>query len=203
MEASERVRVHSIITPSEHHIPAIQELDRTTWKDGFQHYDKLYQLYPEGITVALADNGTLLGYIAAERLTGQDLTVGAASDFKRSLPPWNHDPDGWHKPYGSVLYILGHAVLPGYWRRGVSELIMPNFMYNAENQRDIDTVAVIYHLRHPTLSNPLKFWGNYGFRPLLETYDPNWKVAPDKTEVGAIVWARNVRRPSSGTESET
>lgn len=178
-----------IATESE--IQAAQDLDDAAWEGGFQRYSELHHLYPSGIRIAATDE--VLGYIGAERLHEDDLRVGASSSFTKSMPPWDHDPQRWHRPDGNVLYILGHAVKPEYWKHGVSEAIMDDFLCWAREQDDITRVAVIYHLRHPTLANPLKFWGKHGFMPVLETYDPNWKYAADKKEVGGIIFALETR----------
>ncbi|HLC76647.1 MAG TPA: GNAT family N-acetyltransferase [archaeon] len=176
---------------TEREVHAVQELDSASREDGFQHYNKLFRIYPEGTLVAI-DKDTVAGYIGTERLNSKDLEVGTSSNFKRSMPPWDHDPATYHRPDGNVLYILGHAVLPDYREFGVSHKLITDFLSRAKRDESIDQVAVIYNSRHPALRDPLKFWGGYGFAPLLDTYDPKWKHAADKPVDGGIIWARNV-----------
>ena len=171
--------------PSE--IKAVQSLDGLMWEDGFQHYDELYGMYPEGIWVAV-ENSQIAAYIGAERIAQRQLRVGVDSGYERSLPPWDHDPGQFHNSAGDVLYILGHGVAEESRNRGISNKLITAFLQEARKKR-FQMAAVNHNLRHPQIRNPEEVWGKHGFNPLVYTYDPRWKHDADKPVDGSVVWA--------------
>jgi|GEM_PF-4527311 len=169
-------------------VPEIQSLEEAVWKKGaYRFYGELYELSREGILVAA--NEKLLGYVAAERIGREALGVG--------MPSWNHDPRGWHKPDGDVLYIVNHTISreadsQGIERAYLSDVLMERFLALAEKSGTASMAAVIYWLRHTRVRNPRRLWGRHGFAPLPHTYDPDWGPYEGEEETGAIVWAREI-----------
>lgn len=86
-----------------------QELDNKVWKNGFQHYEWLYNHDQNLLLVAVEKNtDNFLGYVGVERFNPQDFEVGVASGFKKSMPPWNHDGQNHPKGVpndGSIVWI--------------------------------------------------------------------------------------------------
>ena len=53
---------------------AVQALDNSLWKNGFQYYERLFEIDPELIQVAVdKETNRLLGYIGFEKFNASDL----------------------------------------------------------------------------------------------------------------------------------
>lgn len=178
-----------------------QMLDSRTWDRGYKKYVEHWKRYPESLLVAAVSGenstthfpvGTVVGFVSVERIHESDLRVG--------MPPWDH-PLEFHKPDGNVWYILGLAVRPELMKEGVGPRLMTELIRRAYEVSGIDMLTVIYNLRHPTLPNPRKWWGRFNFKPMLHTYDPDWKHSPDaEKEDGAILWSLRIRWPGDISE---
>jgi hypothetical protein len=173
---------------------ASQKLDDRVWQNGFQHYEWLFAHDPDLLLVAVEKvSNRFLGYVGVEKFDSGDLSVGVGSNYDRSMPPWNHDPGEWHKDEGEVYHIAGAAVIPEVEKEGVFGKLIRQLITQTENNESILTVATTYNLRHPTVKDPLKLWGQFGFKPVPKTYDPNWnhdgnnhpKNIPND---GSIIW---------------
>jgi len=122
------------------------------------------------------------------------MNVGYASDFAKHMPPWNHDPEKYHKPDGDVWHITGLWAIDEVLKEGVGLKLIEELVRRTRETPGISSVATTYNLRHPVVRNPHKIWGRFGFKPIPFTYDPYWnhdgelhpKGAPDD---GSIVWA--------------
>jgi len=153
----------------------------TLWKISNQHNEKtiLCSFQPR----KKPPLPRLVGYIAVERIN--------ESDIGRNMPPWNHNPEKFYKPNGNSWYIINHVSLES----GVSEQLFKKLFIEAKKAR-IKKIAVIFNLRHPYITSAQRFWGHYGFRPLYDTYDPEWHYRAEKEEgdyiSGAIIWAREI-----------
>jgi len=195
--------INCIVRPAKNIEEAItaQNLDNEVWKNGYQYYEKLYTTGlenkdPDLLLVGVEENTEkFLGYIGVERFAEEDLIVGAASNFTKNMPPWNHDTI--YKLDGTIWHIAGHSVTREARKEGVSAKIIQGLINRARERNDVKLIATTYNLNHPTLKDPEKFWGGYGFEKLSETYDPNWNHdgelhLKDIPNDGSIVYALKI-----------
>lgn|SRR3989338_8562856 len=180
---------------------AVQAMDDASWKNGFQHYARLFEIDPSLILIAMetregAETGRMLGYIGVERFMLPDLDVGFSTYYKKSMPPWNHNPNEYHKNKGDIYHVTGGNIIPDVIREGVWLGLIQTLSAQA-HEKGIRAIATTFNLRHLYVKNPLRVWGNFGFFPLINTYDPNWNHdgtnhPKEAANDGSIIWYKDI-----------
>ena len=163
----------------------VQALDTEVWPEGYKQYLDLFVINGDSIKVAVGANCQIASYVGIERIRMEDLGT--------SMPGWDHDPKRWVRPKGRVWYIIGHAVTREYRKSGLSREMI-RFLLDEAKESDIDLVAVILRLNHPTLGKASTFWEHHGFRRLEDTFDPSWKASPTAEDSGGVIYAVEIQK---------
>ena len=170
---------------NEKHVSQVQELELKFWgqnkfpQEGqnglaFTHYKELFELYLQGILVAVDGQDNVLGYVSFIKLKEEDIM--------KPMPFYDFIPMEVHNKKGDYFYIVNHTVDENA-PKGVSRLLFDNLkaIVSAKGKKGI---VVIWNWDHPYLREPAnaeKFWGGHGFSPQIsekhelgDTRDPEW-----------------------------
>ena len=161
-------------------VNSVQRLDTETWPDGYKHYAALFDLDQNSIFVATDQSEDIASYVGVERIRD--------TDFKKGIPGWDHDSREFSHMEGKAWYITGHVVNPKYAKVGLSASMI-DYLKEAAVALDIDQIAVVLRINHPTLGKASRFWEKHDFTKLENTYDPNWKASPNAEDSGGVIYS--------------
>ena len=163
----------------EGHLDVIQQLERGEWEEeSFQHFRDLYNINPEGILVAVDNNGDVLGYVAWILQNAENI----------EMYPYDFDPREAHKPKGDEPYIAAHGVRKDVRGKGIGSKLIEELKERL-SKTGFKKIAFTYNINLGTKW----YWDKLGFDPVDGTYDKNWSPIKGKEPtMGAILYECNL-----------